>query len=86
MLPAGSNSGEHYQILYIQSSAPDDGRKHCPKHVGLTRNNKLTYIVASRWLNSELYHDARIRERQEDKDGRMVTAASNKDPEVLMSS
>ena len=45
--PAGSNLGEHYQILYIQSSAPDDGRKHRPNHVALTRNNKLTYDVAS---------------------------------------
>jgi len=27
-IPAGSNLGEHYQILLIQSSAPDDGRKH----------------------------------------------------------
>jgi len=26
---------------------PDDGRKHRPKHVELTLNNKLTYIVAS---------------------------------------
>jgi len=43
--PAGSNLGEHYQILYIQSSAPDDVRKHRPKHVGLTWNNKLVYIV-----------------------------------------
>jgi len=30
-----------------QSSAPDDGRKHRPKDVEPTRNNKLTYIVAS---------------------------------------
>jgi len=29
----------------IQSSAPDDGRKHRPKHVELTWNNKLIYIV-----------------------------------------
>ena len=29
------------------SRAPDDGRKHRPKHVQLTRNNKLTYIVKS---------------------------------------
>jgi hypothetical protein len=36
----------------IQSSAPDDGRKHRPKHVELTRNNKLTYIAASCWLFS----------------------------------
>jgi len=50
--PAGSNLGEYYQILYIQSGAPDDGRKHRPKHVELTRNNKLTYIVASCWLLS----------------------------------
>jgi len=28
------------------------GRKHRPKHVELTGNNKLTYIVASRWLSS----------------------------------
>jgi len=37
--------GEHYQILQIQSSAPNDGRKHCPKHVDPTWNNKLIYIV-----------------------------------------
>ena len=51
---AGSNLGlgEHYQILWIQSSAPDDGRIHRPKHVELTRNNKLTCIVASCWLFS----------------------------------
>ena len=42
---AGSNLGEHYQILQIQSSAPDDGRKHRLKHVELTWNNKLTHIV-----------------------------------------
>ena len=29
----------------MQSSAPDDGRKHCPKHVDLTWNNKLIDIV-----------------------------------------
>jgi hypothetical protein len=31
--PAGSNLSEHYQVLEIQPSAPDDGRKHRPKHV-----------------------------------------------------
>jgi hypothetical protein len=46
---ACSNTGEYYQILEIESSAPDDGRKHLPKHVELTRNNKLAYIVASCW-------------------------------------
>jgi len=29
----------------MQSSAPDDGRKHRPKHVEPTWNNKLIYIV-----------------------------------------
>jgi len=32
----------------MQSSFPDDGRKLRPKHVELTRNNKLTYIVETR--------------------------------------
>ena len=36
--PAGSNLGEHYQILWIQASAPDDGRKHPPKHEQLVQN------------------------------------------------
>jgi len=62
--PADSNSGEHYQILKIQASAPDDGRKHRLKHVELTWNNKLTYAFASCWLLSKLYHDARIHEHQ----------------------
>ena len=44
-MPAGSNWGEHYQILQIQSSVPDDERKHRPKHVEPTWNNKLMYIV-----------------------------------------
>jgi len=43
--PDGSNLCEHYQILQIQSSAPDNEGKHRPKHVELTSNNKLTYIV-----------------------------------------
>jgi hypothetical protein len=42
---AGSNLGEHYQILYIQSSAPDDGGKYRPKHVQPAWNNKLIYTV-----------------------------------------
>jgi len=44
MTPSGSILGEHYQILQIQSSAPDDGRKHRPKHAELIWNNKLIYI------------------------------------------
>jgi len=54
LLPAGarSNMVEQYQMLYIQSSAPNDGRKHHPKHAELTKENKLTYIVASCWLLS----------------------------------
>jgi len=33
MTPVGSDIGEHYQMLSIQSSAPDDGRKHRLKRV-----------------------------------------------------
>jgi len=40
-------------------------RKHRPKHVELTRNNKLTRIIASRWCFSQLYHDPRIHERHD---------------------
>jgi len=35
-LPAGSNLGEHHQILEIQSRAPDNGRKYRLKHVAPT--------------------------------------------------
>jgi hypothetical protein len=38
--------------LELRSSAPDDGRKHRPKHVELTGNIKLTYTAASCWLLS----------------------------------
>jgi hypothetical protein len=44
-----------HPVIYahpVQSSVSDDGRKHHQKHVELTRNNKLTHIVASRWLYS----------------------------------
>jgi hypothetical protein len=44
----GSKLGEHYQILQIQSSAPDDGQNLCPKHVELTWSNKLIYTVIPR--------------------------------------
>jgi len=46
--PAGSNLGEHYQILYIQSSAPDDGRKYRLKHV----EPIINLYSASCWLFS----------------------------------
>ena len=44
--------------------APDDGRKHCPKHVELTRNNKITceavsthpwHQPAATWVNTTRY-------------------------------
>jgi hypothetical protein len=54
MTPAGSDIGEYCQMLKIDSRFPDDGQKHRPKHVELTRNTKLTYIVATRWLLSLL--------------------------------
>jgi len=43
--PAGNNLGEHRQILKRQSSVPDDGRKHRPKRIEPTWNNKLIYIM-----------------------------------------
>jgi hypothetical protein len=48
MKPAGSDIDVYYQMLQIQSSFSDDGQKHRLKHVQLTRNNELTYTVASR--------------------------------------
>jgi hypothetical protein len=53
MTSSGSDLGKYHQMLQIQSIAPDYGRKHRPKHVELTRNNKLTYIVASSCLLSK---------------------------------
>jgi hypothetical protein len=38
MTPASSNTGGQYQMMQIQSSAPDDGRRHRPKHAELIRN------------------------------------------------
>jgi len=38
-----------FNLLFLVS-ATCFGRKHRPKHVELTRNNKLTYIVASCWF------------------------------------
>jgi hypothetical protein len=38
--------------------------KNRTKHVELTRNNRLTCIVAPCWLLSQLYYDSRIHERQ----------------------
>jgi hypothetical protein len=44
-LAAGSSLVEQYQILQIQSSASDNGRKHCLKPVEPNWNNKLIYTV-----------------------------------------
>jgi len=41
---------KQHSSVSTHQSAPDDGRKHRPKHVDLTSNNKLTYTVASGWL------------------------------------
>ena len=46
------------------SRAPDDGRKHRPKHIEPTWNNKLIYIVHLVGYFHGMYHDARIHERQ----------------------
>jgi hypothetical protein len=41
LAPTWVNTTSYYKY----SRAPDDGRKHCPKHVEPTWNNKLIYIV-----------------------------------------
>jgi len=53
LLPAGVFN--EMKLNYVVCEAcitPDDGRKHRPKHVELTKKNKLTYVVASCWLLS----------------------------------
>jgi hypothetical protein len=55
MTPASNNLGEYYQKLKIQSSAPDDGRKHRPKHVGPTRNNKFNIYGSVHRNNIPVY-------------------------------
>ena len=47
MTPAGSNIGGLYQKLYIQSSAPEDGRKYRPKHVELIGYKQINQNIAS---------------------------------------
>ena len=48
--PASSNIGDNFQKLQLQRYAPDDGRKHRPKHVELTGSKEIT-TVASCWLS-----------------------------------
>ena len=55
MTPAGSKISGLYQKLSIQSSAPDDGRKHRPKHVELIGNKQIYQKVASSWSSFTLY-------------------------------
>ena len=64
-LPAGVMDELELRFNSSVTIAPDDGRKRRPKHVELTRNNKLTCIVASCLLPSYLYHDAWIHGRQD---------------------
>jgi hypothetical protein len=42
----------------MQSSAPDDGEKHRPKHVDLIRNNTLIYImhIVGYFLKLQILH------------------------------
>jgi len=51
-----------YLMLYLQSWAPDDGRKDRPKHVGwYSINSKIVHLVD---FTIEIYHDARSHESQ----------------------
>jgi hypothetical protein len=51
MVPAGNTVVTLYHKLSTQSSAPEDGRNHCPKHVELIGIINKTLIVASGWLS-----------------------------------
>jgi len=53
--PAGSYLGKYYQILWIQSSAaPDNGRKHRPKH-GTAVPTHPRHQPAATWVNTTRY-------------------------------
>jgi len=48
MLPAGNILGALYHSCNTQSSAPEDGRDHCPKHVeliGIINKPLLLHLV-----------------------------------------
>jgi len=54
MEPAGSDIGDNTRCCKYSQVLLMMGKKHRPKHVKLTTNNKLAYIFASCWLFSEL--------------------------------
>jgi len=54
-LPAGSIVGALYHKLQTQSSAPEDGRFYCTKHVELIEIINKIIIVASSWQFILLY-------------------------------
>jgi len=47
--PAGSIIGAIHHKLSTQSSAPEDGRNYCPKHVELFEIINKIIIVVSSW-------------------------------------
>ena len=53
--PASSNIGGLYQKLYIQSRAPDDGRKHLPKTVQLIGYKEINQKFATCWSSITNY-------------------------------
>jgi hypothetical protein len=56
LLPAGNFFGALYHKLQTQSSALEDGRKYCPKHVELIEiTNKLLLLPAGNFFGA-LYH------------------------------
>jgi len=49
MTPATSNMLNNTRSCKYSCDAPDDERKYHLEHVELSRNNKLSYTVASCW-------------------------------------
>jgi hypothetical protein len=79
MLPAGNIVGALYHKLQIQSSAPEDGRNHRPKHVKLIviiNKPLLLHLVGC------LYYcisDARSKEYQKNLEMSLLWAQSCND-------
>ena len=65
--PARNLSTNLYDIYHCwvySEWTPDDGHRHCPKHVEFRAKNKICEISASSWSCKEICYDARSRERK----------------------
>jgi hypothetical protein len=54
----------HKPLLRVQWKTPDDGQRHCPKHVEFYSKNKFEKLAHLVGFIIRIYHDARSPERQ----------------------